>query len=212
MSPEVFVESLCHISLPNVFNPYTDTCSLCDHHMSSSIRRQNLLNYLRAVNSAKARCIWIGRDLGYRGGRRTGIPLTDEPSLELLSNNLATQSFSKATADSLVKERTATEVWKMVPRVREAVLLWNVFPLHPHEPESPMSNRSHKKLERETGLELLETLIEWLEPNRIIAIGNDAYHALLTIGHQAVLVRHPSYGGQNEFRRALQRIYDLENN
>jgi len=29
--------------------------------------------------------IWMGRDLGYRGGRRTGLALTDEAHLPLFS-------------------------------------------------------------------------------------------------------------------------------
>jgi hypothetical protein len=48
-----------------------------------------------------------------------------------------------------VAERTSTVVWDMLARIGERVLLWNAFPLHPHEPGNPLSNRVHTRAERE---------------------------------------------------------------
>jgi hypothetical protein len=57
---------------------------------------------------------------------------------------------------------------------------------------------------------MLVTLLEWLEPTTIVALGTDAESALLNIGYECKRVRHPSYGGQNDFARQICEIYDLE--
>src|SRR5213596_2447806 len=73
MTVSQFVDQLSSISLPNVFNPYRDICHVADHEESAAIRRRNLICYCEAMQSRDARMLWLGRDLGYRGGRRTGI-------------------------------------------------------------------------------------------------------------------------------------------
>ena len=52
-------------------------------------------------------------------------------------------------------------------------------------------------------------MLRFLKPKRIIAIGNDAYKAPFTTILEENLrkVRHPSYGGQNEFLRAMEALY-----
>lgn len=83
------------------------------------------------------------------------------------------------------------------------IFLWNVFPLHPYCEGDPFSNRAHNAHERKAGVELLTAILGFLKPKRIIAIGNDAYNALSRMIPEENLrkVRHPSYGGQNEFLR-----------
>ena len=133
---------------------------------------------LNAAIETRAETIWIARDLGYRGGRRTGIPLTDEVHLDEAGRLLGDISYTKATTGAAVAERTAAIVWRMLTRVNQPVMLWNVFPFHPHDANDPMSNRCHSRLERETTWPLLEALIEMLQPRQIVAIGRDAHMAL----------------------------------
>jgi len=93
----------------------------------------------------------------------------------------------------------------------EPIFLWNVFPLHPHEPDDPFSNRTHNSHERRAGEELLRQLILLLNPRRLIAIGNDAEltaHRLAN-DHEVTKVRHPSYGGQTQFLRQVRDLYDV---
>ena len=49
------------------------------------------------------------------------------------------------------------------------------------------------------------------QPQRLIAIGNDAAHTAhrLASGGQVVQVRHPSYGGQTEFLSQMRTLYRL---
>jgi hypothetical protein len=152
----------------------------------------------------------MGRDLGYRGGRRTGIALTDEFHLDVLKNTFDIFGLVKATVDEEpTKERTATEVWKVLSRTGEPVFLWNAFPFHPFDEDSPLSNRRHTAQEFDLCRDILTTVFEWLKPTTVIALGADAETAVRSIGYDCDRVRHPSYGGQTEFAREISRIYCL---
>src|SRR5437016_3207404 len=135
MTVDEFVDELRSISLTNVFNPYRDVCPISDHRASPWLRCRNLTLFLNTVVRHGVQSIWLGRDLGYRGGRRTGIPLTDECHLSALSGTFGVFGIVKATTDKEqpMKERTATEVWKVLGVIGQPVLLWNVFPFHPFD-------------------------------------------------------------------------------
>jgi len=159
---------------------------------------------------AEVRSIWLGRDLGYRGGRRTGIPLTDEYHLSTLKEIFGVFGVVKATTDNEpIKERTATEVWKILSILGLPVLLWNVFPFHPFEEGEPFSNRAHTMREFNSCRHILIALIDWLAPTTVVALGADAETAVRSIGCECRRVRHPSYGGQAEFARDIIEIYGL---
>ena len=115
----------------------------------------------------------------------------------------------RPTLGQPVAERTASVIWKILRRVEVPVFLWNVFPLHPYCDGDLFYNRAHNARERNAGVELLTAIVGLLKPNRIIAIGNDAYKALsATIREEKLCkARHPSYGGQNEFLRTMEMLY-----
>lgn len=208
MTANEFVDELSLISLTNVFNPYRDVCPFSDHVSSPSLRSQNLTLFLNAILKKGVRSIWLGRDLGYRGGRRTGIALTDEFHLDVLRDTFGVFGLVKATIDDEpIKERTATEVWKILKMLKEPILLWNVFPFHPFEKNDPFSNRCHSSQEFDLCRDILTTVFEWLEPTEIVALGADAEAAVVSIGRNCHRVRHPSYGGQAEFARDISDIY-----
>jgi hypothetical protein len=112
----------------------------------------------------------------------------------------------------MVAERTAAVVWSMLVRVSAPVFLWNVFPLHPHEPGEPFTNRAHRPCERAIGEEVLAELIIMLRPRRLVAIGNDAAKAANRVAGltEVIQLRHPSYGGQRDFVRQAQCLYGLQ--
>lgn len=210
MTVDEFVDELRSISLPNVFNPYRDVCDFSDHPASPTLRCQNLAFFLKAMLRSESRSLWVGRDLGYRGGRRTGIALTDECHLDVLQDTFGVFGIVKATLDAnATKERTATEVWKLLSQIKQPVLLWNAFPFHPFDQGEPLSNRRHTAQEFELCRHILTTLVDWLQPTTIIALGADAEAAVSSIGYECQRVRHPSYGGQTDFARQIARIYSL---
>src|SRR5688572_13524541 len=93
---EEFVELVAALEFSNAFNPYSDTCLEFDQPDAAVIRRSNLLAVLEAGIDNGVDSIWIARDLGYRGGRRTGLALTDEAHLDAHARLLGTSPLAKA--------------------------------------------------------------------------------------------------------------------
>jgi uracil-DNA glycosylase len=195
--------------LPAVFNPYVDNCHVCDRADAAKLRKKNLQLFLEASLDCKVDTIWVARDLGYRGGRRTGVPLTDEVHLGQVGRLLGGLALRRATRGPAMAERTAAVVWKVLSTIGQPAVLWNVFPFHPHEPNDPFSNRCHTAQERKQTLPLLESLIAMFKPRRLVAIGRDAQLALADLQIPICMVRHPSYGGQNEFIASLYELYGV---
>jgi uracil-DNA glycosylase len=208
-TPKSFAQALAETHLPSVFNPYADCCPAHDRADAARIRRRNLVRCLDAALTAHVDTIWIARDLGYRGGRRTGVPLTDEVHLDQAAALMGGIVLDRATKGPVVAERTAAIVWSVLTRIGEPAVLWNIFPLHPHEADDPFSNRCHTRGEREATWPLLTALIAMIKPRRIVAIGRDAGMALNGLDIAVEIIRHPSYGGQAEFISGVNHIYGL---
>lgn len=209
MTPKSFVQALAATNLPSVFNPWHDRCSIHDRRDAAARRRANLQGMLEAVLDANVETIWIARDLGYRGGRRTGVPLTDEVHLTHASALMGGIALERATQGPAIAERTAAVVWQVFGRIGQPVMLWNVFPFHPHEADDPMSNRCHSRAEREVTWPLLQALVSMVQPKRIVAIGRDAHLALGGLDTEVTAIRHPSYGGQREFIDGMFELYGI---
>jgi hypothetical protein len=210
MTPADFVARLADVSMPDVFNPWADVCADHDLPNAPAVRRRNLLAVLEAAIAARVDAIWIARDLGYRGGRRTGVAMTDEAHLPNAARLYGNVAIGRATRGPVVVERTATVVWRTIEEVGRPVLLWNVFPLHPHEPGRPLTNRCHTRRERLAFGPLLAALLDIVNPATVVAIGRDAQVGLTELGITSAAVRHPSYGGQAEFRQGVLALHGID--
>lgn len=208
MSPERFVESLKEIGLQHTFNPYLNRCPTDDLPDAPCQRSGTLLALLDAAIQTDIDAIWIGRDLGYRGGRRTGLALTDDVHVNAHAARWGV-SAERSTMGCAVSERTAVFIWNALARIDAHIFLWNVFPFHPHKPEEPFSNRKHNAVERNIGEEILSQLIQILRPKRLVAIGNNAAESVRRLDECGVTihVRHPSYGGQVQFTKEIHGAY-----
>lgn len=206
MDTSAFVEKLALVRMPNVFNPYRERCLAADRLDAPAIRQRNLTAYLEAAGTI-ASSVWFGRDLGYRGGRRTGLPLTDEMHLTILTGVFGGVQVSRATVGPPMAERTAGLVWNVIRRMETPPFLWNIFPFHPFEPGEPMSNRCHRATERRECEQFIPQLLDWLQPRIVVAIGQDAHRTLSNLGYKCTYVRHPSYGGHIDFVRGIERIF-----
>ena len=210
MQAPAFVKCLREYKSPNVFNPYAGRCKKYDHNNSAEIRQKNLTYVLLKVIELPLDSIWIGRDLGHRGGRRTGLAFTDEDCLEQAGEYWEV-SLKKSTKGEVFKEITASNIWRILAQMHLLIMTWNVFPFHPHKPNNPFSNRSHIAKERKDGEEILAELIEITRPKRLVAIGKEAYRSARTVstGIPVHGVRHPSYGGQSQFLSGISDLYNL---
>lgn len=205
-----FVEAVAALKFEDCFNPYTDRCDVHDRRDAPRRRAAALSAMLRRAAEGPIDAIWIGRDLGYRGGRRTGLALTDDVHMAQHARRWSIDlAPERPTIGSAVAERTAAVIWNMLEHIDARIFLWNVFPLHPHEAGDPFTNRQHNARERRAGEELLQELIVLLRPARIVAIGNDAAAAArrITDSVPVVCVRHPSYGGQTQFQEQIAELY-----
>ena len=210
MNPSEFVDDLCAMAFEDTFNPYADRCPVYDSCNAPQTRAKMLLAILESAIKTEVDSIWIGRDLGYRGGRRTGLALTDDIHIETHTARWGI-STERATNGQAIAERTAAVIWRTLSKIESPIFLWNVFPLHPHESDDPFSNRAHNSLERCAGEEVLVQLLRLLRPRRLIAIGNDAGRTAERIfsTKNVIRVRHPSYGGQTQFIQQIEDVYGL---
>ena len=210
MNPNSFVKEMAGIKLPDVFNPYSQRCDVHDKADAPAARRRNLRLLLSSAKQLGVDTIWMGRDLGYRGGRRTGLALTDERHLPMMQHVYPGSASVKTTWGPEVAERTATEIWAVLCQLDKPPLLWNVFPFHPHESGDPFTNRRFTARELSYVDELNAALISWLGIRRIISIGQDAASYAEKFGVEVACVRHPSYGGVKDFRRGIGQLHGID--
>jgi hypothetical protein len=204
---KAFIDRLAQLRLPHVFNPYNEICRYHDIKDAPSVRRTNLEKVLAAAVRDPIDSLWIARDLGYLGGRRTGLALTDEIHLETYSQLIGSRSLKKATTGPVVSERTAKYIWSALSLLNSRVFLWNVFPFHPYQAGWQLTNRAHTRQEVALALPLLEEIVHLLNPRIVVAIGLDAQRVLSTVGVNAEAVRHPSHGGSRKFAVGIAKIY-----
>lgn len=198
------MDRLANVRLPDVFNPYSDSCQHYDLPGAPSIRRRNLEIVLAAALSAKEIELWIAQDLGRLGGRRTGLALTDELRFQALEAHWGISGIARATSGEAVAEPTASYVWKALAGRRGKVFLWNVFPFQPHPKGLPLRNRGHSRQEASITYWTLNWILSELKPSGVVAIGRLAEERLNHCGVANTAVRHPGRGGGPRF---LQQIF-----
>ena len=207
ITPSQFLSDLRATRFECAFNPFADRCAVHDWAKAPETRAKILLGLLTAAERRGTRSLWLGRDFGWRGGRRSGLAFTDDAHfLEHLAR--FGLKIARPTQGPPMAERTAAALWDALRGSDETFFLWNVFPLHPHKPGAPFSNRAHNAAERTAGEAILCALIGLLRPARILAVGRDAERAAarLAPGLERVALRHPSFGGEARFRAQIAAL------
>jgi uracil-DNA glycosylase len=166
------VDELSAARIGSTFNQYS----------RSRVRRERLAAYLEERRHAPI--VLVGEAAGYRGARVSGIPFTSERQLT---------GRGPAEASATIVHRVLRELG-----IDDDVLLWNVVPTHPHEPDRPYTNRRPTREEVESSALFLEGVARG---RRIVAVGRLAQQAT-----GAPYVRHPSHGGAAAFEQGLAKL------
>lgn len=205
-----------------VFNPWRDYDVRYDLPAAPAIRRQQLVDYL---TPRLGRCpyVVVAEAIGYQGGRFTGIAITCERMLlgahrsisaaDVIggpgrrTSNPASPYITKATQrTSGFNEPTDTVVWEAI-RANGLdpykVLLWNIFPFHPHKAGEALSNRTPTPAELQTGWPFTAQLLALNGKAQVLAVGRKAADTLAMFNVTATALRHPANGGANQYRQGF---------
>ena len=204
-------------STEGLFNQYRDIWQKVDSEKAHIIRQANLIAYIRAVVKS-AEYLAVGEAAGPWGCRFSGIPFVGERQLVQYSLPFTGQRSSCAEP-KLTKRRKApfvsassTMFWNVMRQYHPRFLVWDAVPLHPHRPTDRLSIRTPTESELHQFFPALEALISAINPVKIMAIGNSAYNALLTLGHESLKVRHPANGGFPDFEAGMaSAFHTIEN-
>jgi hypothetical protein len=204
-------------STEDLFNQYKDINTVVDLENASETRVMNLYNYCKSF-SKRPPVLLIGEAAGYNGCRFSGIAFTSETQLEDGSFFLAGSRSSKG---DLRKEISASIFWKNLERHHDDFFVCNAIPLHPHDPESILSNRTPRKTELDDFVHSwLERLLEILEPERVGCIGRKAQKCMEMLGFdvesiyhneyvpEVSYIRHPARGGATKFWEGMKMMFD----
>ncbi len=221
-----FVASLADFESPNVFNPWRDFDPRYDADASApSVRRQNLEKYL-LPRLGRAKYIVVAEAVGYQGGRFTGIAITCERMMLGLHPSVPAEAIfsgaagrtSSSTSEYILKttqkekgfnEPTDTVVWGAILENGlnpYDVLLWNIFPFHPHKTEEALTNRTPTPQELEWGWPYTKRLLELNGPAKVVAVGQKAAQTMASFSVPAIALRHPANGGAGLYRAGFKEV------
>ena len=192
---------------PNSVNPYDFSDD------QNAVRRRNLARYFGQLAERRPRVLLVGEAPGYRGMRITGVPFTN---LALLRDGIPHfgllgvengYELPEVTA-GVALEPTATVLWQTLVELDFLPALWSAFPLHPHRPGKPFSNRTPSGGETADWMWSWQAVQELLGIERVVAVGNIAAHSLARLGLSVPRVRHPAHGGKVKFASGLRELLD----
>ena len=225
MDINTFLDKLQSYHSDLVFNPWREYDSACDiGPQAPVIRSANLRRYLEL--RTKAHYLFIAEALGYQGGHFSGVAVTSERILLGQHKDVQPHSVLGAwqyqrtsnpqspllNASQKAKgfnEPTDTVVWNALNRHGLAafdVILWNIFPFHPHKEGKLLTNRTPSAAELDVGVEYAKMLLELVPDMQIVAIGQKAADTLRRYGIDCVAVRHPSMGGAEIFKAQVAAL------
>jgi hypothetical protein len=189
---------------PGVFNQYCQVDPDLDRPDGAERRLANLGRYLELFGAA--RYLLVGEAVGFKAGRFSGVPFTDEARLvgpAPLAWAQAAGGFQRSSREDqpLRREASAGLVWRALGERRD-VALWNVVPWHPAGRRGPLSNALPNRAAQRAGLEVLSLMLAAVWPAaQPLAVGRLAERALRELGcDPPVYLRHPAHGGGAAFQ------------
>jgi uracil-DNA glycosylase len=205
-SIDAFVERLALSRAgPNSVNPFDFSLP------ANAVRRRNLTRYLEQLEERSPTVLRVGEAPGYRGMRITGVPFTNAVILRrgIPHFGLFGSANGYSVPDDLpavAAEPTATVMWNTLVELDFLPLLWSAYPLHPHRPGNPLSNRKPSMAEAAEWSWSWRALEHIFSIRTVVAVGNVAYDSMVRRGRSVSRVRHPAHGGKKMFARGLRDL------
>ena len=204
---ELFVKDVFPVpSTETLFNPYYINDPSVDLPHGSTIRKQNLYNYLNSFLETPP-VLLIGEAPGPWGCRFSGIPFTSEK--QLAENKLPFKGLPSSTFNPPMAERSASIFWGTMATYHPHFFIWNCIPLQPHPPEEPFTIRSPHRNELEGFNHILSKIVEIIQPKHIYSIGRKSEQAVKSLGLHPTYIRHPSHGGKRDFQNGIRAGLDV---
>lgn len=185
------------------------------------LRQKHLRAYL-AARLDNAEALLFAEASGYQGARFSGIAMTCERSLlghkKWLDRELIFPGGGERTSDTQASpqatvqtygfcEPTASIVWKGLlerPCAAGKVVLWNIFPFHPHRPRQYLKNGTPTEADILAHLDITKAILELFPDRPVLSVGQLSSARLAAFGVKRLSsVRHPANGGAPEFRSGL---------
>lgn len=191
-----------------LFNQYNDISADVDLPNADIIRRENLKNYLKSFSELPTTLL-VGEAPGPWGCRFSGVPFTTQ---EQLYNNRLPFSGRRSSKNHLYdvllsKGKSAKIFWDIMLPCHPHFFVWNCIPFHPHKHGEILSIRNPSRREVLSFSEILSEIRNTIHPKHIIAVGRKAEHALNGIGVSPTYIRHPSHGGETNFKIGIKEVF-----
>ena len=190
-------------STDELFNPYCDRRAELDVPDAPTHRRDNLRRYLNCFGDAP-RLFLLLEAPGPWGCRFSGVPVTSES--QLTDPDFPIDGTATSQKDTPITEYSASIFWRVLKPYFPHFFVWNSLPLHPHDPDDPLSIRTPRRSEVREWHDLLRALLDTLDPVRTVGVGRKGERALDEVGADPTYVRHPSQGGANKFEAGMEKI------
>jgi hypothetical protein len=190
-------------STDELFNPYRDRRDDLDAPHAPEQRRDNLRQYLQCFEEPP-RLFLLLEAPGPWGCRFSGVPVTSES--QLTDTDFPIDGTATSQKDTPITEYSASIFWRVLRPYFPHFFVWNSLPLHPHDAGEPLSIRTPRRSEVREWHELLDALLEVLNPDRTVGVGRKGERALNEVGADPTYVRHPSQGGANKFKAGMKSI------
>lgn len=187
------------------FNPYCDRRDDLDVPNAPTLRRENLRSYLACFDAAPSLFLLLEAP-GPWGCRFSGVPVTSES--QLTDPDFPIGGTATSREEVPITEYSASIFWRVLRPYFPHFFVWNSLPLHPHDPDDPLSIRTPRRSEVRAWHDLLRALLDALDPDRLVGVGRKGERALDEVGADPTYVRHPSQGGANRFETGITAILE----
>ncbi len=209
-----FLRDLSLLRVEGCFNPWGQACP--DMDLDPAGAPDARLARLRAhFERTGIQVVLVGEAPGYQGCRYSGMAFTSERLLlEGVIPGVPRLSGRITRRERPWSEPSATILWDSFRSlgIHNQVALWNAFPIHPHKPDEPLSNRTPTRSELEIGGTFVVRLLKEVLPKgaMLVAVGEKAASTLRSFGLEVSsdhCLRHPANGGATKFRDGLAKLF-----